>query len=67
MSQIHFSGKSIFPTGFAGHGVIKKAPMVWLDGARLAPIKPNYEFSKGEQQHKKTNSFLVLILSFSKQ
>jgi hypothetical protein len=30
--------KSIFPTGFAGQGVLNEDPTVWLDGARQHPI-----------------------------
>jgi hypothetical protein len=33
--QIRFSGKSVFLSSFAGHAVLNKDPMVWLDGARL--------------------------------
>jgi hypothetical protein len=30
--------KSIFPTGFAGQGVLNEDPTVWLDGARQHPM-----------------------------
>jgi hypothetical protein len=44
--------KSILPSGFSSLGVLNKDPLVWVDGARLAPISfiglplPQNEFSK---------------------